>query len=632
MRWTLACAVALVACVAFGVLTASANLSLGPHEARYEVTTSGEITADLGPLGTLRLDSPAGPLGVDVIIREIPADLTEISQARTLEGLSGDLDSYLQFFGSPQVTINAVARALVVDAARRTGVAIVVVALVGAGLWFLVGRARRRELTSALAPRTWEITAGVAVLGIVAAMLVSDDVDTPANQPPMSPVFAGTALEGARLTGRLAGVIDTYGAQLVGIYRDNEEFYAQARTALQVAWDEQATVDRRIAAAAASQGTAGVLAPTPAGSLDAEPPDGQEPPEAPEPAQSPETTPPAEPSATAAPSARASATPSDASDESDGDDESAAADDRLVTFLVVSDLHCNMNMTPLIRDIAERGEVDAILDAGDTTMNGTAVEKVCVDTFATARPPGVPMVVSDGNHDSEIIAAAQKSNGITVLDGGVVDVAGVRILGDRDPNETRVGAGTSSRGETMSEAAQRLTQTACDAGDVDLLLVHTPAVGNQALDSGCVPLQVSGHTHLRHDPEVRGLGVRYINGSTAGAKSGQPTVGPLHGTAEMTLLRFDLDERRFVAWKLVEVMPDKTASVSPWRALPLRPSPPAADEDTDEDTGEDAGQDAGQDADGGGEGHAEGSPEQGATQDAPPATAGESAGDQTEHP
>jgi predicted phosphodiesterase len=389
---------------------------------------------------------------------------------------------------------------------------------------------------------------------------------------PVSPVFAGTGLEGARLTGRLAGLIDTYGAQLLEIYRSNERFYADARTSLDEAWDTRAVADARLAAAESRVHAVTPVVPSPAGS-------------APE-SSSPES--PSTESSTSESSREPSGLPTIperlAPTAPSASAEPATPEEDRVSFLVVSDLHCNMNMTPLIRDIAERAGVSAILDAGDTTMNGTAVEKVCVDSFATARPQGVPMVVSDGNHDSVLVADAQRSAGLTVLEGSVVDVAGVHILGDRDPNETRVGAGTSSRGESASEVGRRLAETACD-DDVDLLLIHTPSVGDASMWSGCVPFQVSGHTHTRYDPVVRGYGVRYVNGSTAGAASGQPTVGPLHGTAQMTVLRFDPSLRRFVDWKLVEVFPDTTASVSGWQPIPVPPVKPAPE---DSEPGDDA--------------------------------------------
>jgi predicted phosphodiesterase len=521
LRWTVAAVGAFLACLAFGVATATADLSLGPHTARYEISLGGEVTVDLGPLGTLQIDSPAGPLGVDVTVSEIPADLTEIDQATTLEGLQRDLQSYLQFFGDPETTVASVVRALVLDAVRRTLVAAAVVVLVGLVLRALLGRARRRELSAWLAPRTAELTVGVVVVALVAGALTADDVEPGERGVPTSPVFQGTALEGARITGRLAGVIDTYGAQLVGLYRQNEKFYDDARASLVAAWQERQALETQQALRAALAAGVGALGSLPAPS--------------PGPGTSPSPSP--------------------------------AADEQPVHLLVVSDLHCNTSMAPLVREVATRADIDVLVNAGDTTMNGTAVEKVCVDAFASARPAGVPMVVSDGNHDSQVVSQAERANGETVLDGKVVEVAGVRVLGDRDPNETRVGGGTSSV-ESAVEEGRRLRDAACDAGDVDLLLIHTPSVGDAAMHSGCVPFQVSGHTHTRYDPTPFGPGVRYVNGSTAGAAPNQPTVGPLHGTAEMTLLEFDPAERRFTRWKLVEVRPDATASVGAWRDVP----------------------------------------------------------------
>ena len=86
-----------------------------------------------------------------------------------------------------------------------------------------------------------------------------------------------------------------------------------------------------------------------------------------------------------------------------------------------------------------------------------------------------------------------------------------------------------------------------------------------------MPAQISGHLHRRYGPERVDRAVRYISSSTAGATLGQPTVGPLNGVAEMTVLRWDPDTRRFVDYQLVQVRPDTTATVSPrlrWPAAP----------------------------------------------------------------
>ncbi|WP_426309000.1 metallophosphoesterase family protein [Cellulosimicrobium sp. E-16] len=587
VRWTLAVLLALVPCVVWGVTTATAERSLGPHEALYEVTTNGLVTVDLGPLGTIQIDSPLPlGLGADVTVEEIPADLTAVGQADTLEGLSQDLEDYLRFFGGPQETIGSVARALVVDALRRTGFAILVVGAVGAGLYLLLGPPRRRELTERVAPRTYEITAGVVLVSLVGASLVASDPGTTTGPSQRaSAVFDGTPLEGARITGRLAGVVDTYGAMLIDLYRENEDFYARADANLVAAWDRRERIQRLTAPLAAATTTS-----------DDEP--------SPDDATSPDAT-----TTTGDEDGATDAPPSGTGDEDAGGDVSGAegsadaeateepapepaAEEDLVTLLVVSDLHCNTGMTPLIRTAAERSGASIVLNAGDTTMNGTAVESFCVDSFASAVPKGATMVVSDGNHDSVETSAQERANGQTVLDGKVVEVEGIRILGDRDPLETRLGLGSQPpREETPEEYATRLTEVACaeqeDGDGIDLLLIHTPRMGNEALDSGCVPNQISGHMHTRSGPERMGGGVRYVSGSTAGAVKDQLRIGPLKGTAEMTVLRFDPERRRIVDWQLVQIGTDESAKVWPRIAWPtpsgvLVVEEPAGDEGGEE--------------------------------------------------
>jgi len=492
--------VALLAVLTFGVTTASVEGSLGPHRTHYDVTTDGTVTVDLGPLGTLQIDSPL-PLGLGAraVVQEIPAEVTQVDAATTLQALSGDLQGYVQFFSGPQATLQDAVRALVADALLRSAVAALVLAAAVLGGRVLLGPQRRAELRAWLAVRARAISGLVALVVVGVLVLTSSGIQR--AEPPgsrASRVFDGTPLEGARVTGRLGGVIDTYGGYLVDAYRDNEKFYADADEAMVAAWERRSRTD----------------------------------------ASRPATRPP-------------------------GD---------LVTVVVVSDLHCNVGMAPLVRSLVELSEASLVLDAGDSTIDGTSVEQYCVTTFARAVPEGVPIVTSPGNHDSRETSAMYARAGATVLDGSVVTVAGIRILGDHDPNATRVGVGTVQAGpESAEEEAERLERTACDDGNVDLLLIHTPTVGEPTLDAGCAPAQISGHLHKRYGPERIGDGVRYISSSTAGATLGQPTVGPLRGTAELTVLHFDRRTHRFVDYQIVRVHPDRTAEVDerlPWPALP----------------------------------------------------------------
>ncbi len=593
LRWTLGVVAALVPCVVWGVTTATTENSLGPHEARYEVSTDGVVIVDLGPLGTLRIDSPLPlDLGVDVTVQEIPADFIAVGQADSLAGLEQDLEDYLRFFGGPQETIGAVARALVLDALRRTGFAILVVGAAGAGMYLLLGGSRRRELSRAVAPRTYEITASVVLVALVGTSLsASDPATTQGPSRPASAVFAGTPLEGARITGRLSGVVDTYGGMLIDLYRENEDFYARANDNLVTAWDRRARIQRLTAPRTVAAGSAAPAEAT-AGAAD----------EAQEPDAAAVTTGDTTGAPTDEPADGAADGPTDdptdgttdePTDEPSTQEPGPAAEEDLVTLLLLSDLHCNIGMAPLIRTVAERSGADVVLNAGDTTMNGTSVESYCVDAFAGAVPADVPVVVADGNHDSVETSAQERANGQTVLDGEVVAVAGLRILGDRDPLDSRLGdlGPKPPREETPEEYAARMTETACaDPEGIDLLLIHTPRVGNEALESGCVPDQISGHMHTRSGPERLGQGVRYVSGSTAGAVKDELRIGPLKGTAEMTVLRFDPQQRRFVDWQLVQVGTDMAASV--WPRLPWPAPAPEPTTAVPTEPGAEAGADA----------------------------------------
>ena len=549
-RWVvraLLAVVALLAALVFGVTTATAESSFGPHEARYDVTTDATVTVDLGPLGTLQIDSPL-PLGLGarVTVEEIPADVDALHGVDTLQALTGDLSSYLQFFTGPQATIEDAARALVANALWRTLAALVVLVAVWTAGWWLLGAARRAELGARLAPHAAQLTAGGLAVVLVGTLVTAsergDAAERTASQR-TSAVFDGTPLEGARITGRLGGIVDTYGGLVVKAFQDNEDFYDRADGALVAAWDDWEARRATVEAAA---------------DHDADDEDG---------AGSPAGDP--TPDATATAGSSAAPTPEESTDE----------EAEPLTLLVISDLHCNVGMAPLITSLVERSGAEVVLDAGDTTMNGTSVEQYCVTTFARAVPRGVDLVTAPGNHDSAETTAQYARAGATVLDGGVIDVRGMRILGDKDPKATRL-ITTQTQDESYAEVGERLSDVACDEPDgVDLVLFHNPRTAPALLADGCVPALVSGHMHTRTDPEQIGEGIRYISSSTAGAQENEPRIGPLKGTAEMTLLRWDPDSRQILDWQLVEIGTDASAVVhdpEPWPEVV--PVPEEADE------------------------------------------------------
>lgn len=539
----LVAALGLVAAV-FGVTSARTTASLGPHVATYAVTTDGEVSVDLGPLGALVLDAPLPlHLGVDVAVAEIPADLTEVGASTSVvELLGGDLQGYLQLFTAPQATLDVVTQGLVADAVQRwllTWGGLVAVTLVGRAL---LGRGRRAELLAlGRRHRVWlAVVLVVALVGAVVAAGLRPQAQRDAAGSGAFPVLDGTPLEGARVTGRLAGVVDLVAGFVTEQVEENDAFYAAVTTDLERAWAAASPDDPAVAAALAARG---VEEPT------------------------------ASPTTATAPTATGS---------SDGDEDDLVEDaelparevedpldDEVVTALVISDLHCNVGMAGPVARVAALGGADLVLNAGDTTMNGSSVEQTCVTAFASALGD-LPVVVADGNHDSADTAAQERAAGWTVLEGDVVEVEGLRLLGAPDPRATRLLAGTEATAEapTAGGLADELATRACDDGDVDLLLIHDASIAAPSLEQGCVPASVSGHYHVRTDPEQVGRGIRYISSSTAGAVLNQLTVGPLNGTAEATLLRFDREDGRLLSWRLVTASPQAEVTVSPWQAWP----------------------------------------------------------------
>jgi predicted phosphodiesterase len=199
-------------------------------------------------------------------------------------------------------------------------------------------------------------------------------------------------------------------------------------------------------------------------------------------------------------------------------------------LLGFSDLHCNEAMTELITRTVRLTRPAQILDSGDDTVNGTAVERFCI-TREARMAEGVPLLVASGNHDSDVTESQMRNAKVfTLLDGSVVDSQGLAVLGDDDPERNlpfsveRV----LDRPESEEELGRRLVETA-EGKDVDVILVHQPAASVEVMSTPDPParLVVWGHFHSQGGPYV----VPHEDGSwTVGMQEGtaggvrQPTI------------------------------------------------------------------------------------------------------------
>jgi predicted phosphodiesterase len=180
-----------------------------------------------------------------------------------------------------------------------------------------------------------------------------------------------------------------------------------------------------------------------------------------------------------------------------------------VAILHVSDIHSNPLGVELAKQLAARFGVDAVVDTGDLTGFGVTVEARIGRLIERI---GVPYYLVPGNHDSAANEAAlDRVPNVTVLDGDVADVDGVRILGWADPTDTNWNnippeEAAALRVEEGEETAAQVT-----ALTPDVLAVHDRRLAEASY--GRVPLVIAGHYHKRIVEEQDGTLVLSV-GST----------------------------------------------------------------------------------------------------------------------
>ena len=210
--------------------------------------------------------------------------------------------------------------------------------------------------------------------------------------------------------------------------------------------------------------------------------------------------------------------------------------DGTVTVLHVSDIHLNPLAFDLIDKIVQQFGVDVVVDTGDITTWGTAVES---RTLARIGQVGVPYVFVRGNHDSARTAPAVATNrNAIVLDDGVAEVAGLVIAGIGDPVFTPDGnpekapalptsglggdapksAADALHAQSVSNLTSTVEQWDTQHPDrpVDIAAIHEPVQLEPLM--GRVPMIFAGHTHSRATTldDKSGTAV-LVEGSTGGA-------------------------------------------------------------------------------------------------------------------
>ena len=545
-----------------GLSTATASAPVGPHEATWSTTLDSTVTLDLGPLGTASMESPAGILGVKVVLGEIPGDPAPdaASAASVGQSLSSDAASYLSLVSHPDLTIRQGLYGLAGDALRRAGV-VETIFLCCVAAWRLAPTKPWRETVRAGASHRWATTVAVSAAVATAASLLVPAMRTVNPHGSTLSALEGTPLAQARFSGRIADVVTAYGPKARSFVESNKDFYAKADTNLRAAWKaaEQTEGLVDVTAADGKVNTEELQARLKTTSAKIMVKTGAEPTptEAPRPSQG--------PSASAAPSA--SSTPTATAPMVTG--ARSVPERGRKTAVLTTDLHCNLDVIAFSGVLDQLSGADVHMDDGDLTMTGSGPERVCVDALTQAVPSSTDKVATIGNHDSDATAARLRSQGWTVTDGSVQTVAGITVLGDDDAERTTT-AGTKPRGgETTEQIATRLAKASCGRTPVDVVLIHQPATFDPLMKEGCAPLLLAGHVHAE-----RGMTTvisprtgRPVSGVISGAGKGGTSLGSVTEDAFLHVMSFD-STGALVAWRAVILHPDASVTVGAWRPVP----------------------------------------------------------------
>lgn len=216
--------------------------------------------------------------------------------------------------------------------------------------------------------------------------------------------------------------------------------------------------------------------------------------------------------------------------------------------VLISDRHDNIGMDRVARAVADEGAASVLFDAGDDTSTGEPWEAFSLDSLDEAFEDYDHRYAAAGNHDQGSFVADYLTHlGFTMLEGDIVDDAGIRLLGVADPRSSGLGSWRDAGGITMEDQGGQLADTACEAdaaGErVSTLLVHDAYLGRETLERGCVDLVLAGHLHVQVGPqEVTGVngrsGATYTNGTTGGAAYAFALGTKIRREAMLTLITY----------------------------------------------------------------------------------------------
>ncbi len=245
--------------------------------------------------------------------------------------------------------------------------------------------------------------------------------------------------------------------------------------------------------------------------------------------------------------------------------------DQVVKILLISDLHSNPVGIEFTKSLADNFQIDFIINSGDLTDFGTVAEAEAIKDLQTIK---TTQLFAAGNHDSpEIMDIVSGYDNFRILDGQMVSVSGLRILGFPDPLVSVADVKYASEEEErrlMEEQADIIKSAIEIQGQPDILIVHNSQLGRKLMYLS--RLTVSGHDHQANMVQ-QGNSI-FINPGTSGAaglrglyseegktySAAIAYIAPQSGLLAIDFIDYSPVSKQFsLQRKLVDVSPDSQA-------------------------------------------------------------------------
>lgn len=209
------------------------------------------------------------------------------------------------------------------------------------------------------------------------------------------------------------------------------------------------------------------------------------------------------------------------------------------SLLVVADIHNNVPAVDFVGGMVASYPVRGIVDLGDLTDWGTALEARITREIANLN---VPYIFAPGNHESPgVVQIMHEIPNVTVVDG-IVELGGIHILGFPDPSSQRDAPAEASTEEFDALSRRYLVEARALVLEEPAFLLavsHDPRPVARLVDAGTADVVASAHTHRLRVVVNDESGTVHIDPGTTGGAGVRGLTTPRDVPMTALLLHFE---------------------------------------------------------------------------------------------